>query len=472
MKLRKTAAVLLSTAMIIATLAGCGGGGQPKSTQAPPKETTAPAPATEAQTAAKTDETQAEPKQPKGDVTLRLWAHWGSEQRRPTIEKIIAGFNEKYADQGISAEYVYVPFNDIETKMTASITAGNTANCVITGVEDLNAKAMRNQATDITEYISEDIPGQFNERFWDMVKWNDKVYSLPFVVETHMVYYNKAMFQEAGIKAEDIKTWDDMVNACKKLDETLKGKDNYMIAFYPTLGNFGFQSVALANNGGIYDKPIDPDKPRLTDKENIEALEHMKVFADMYGKDLIQSVIASDANGAQDLFLSGKLAMIGQSSAYLATIEKYNGGNIDYGVFPYPAGPSATGDHPTTYGDGFVVTIPYGAENVPESVLLAEYVATEGAAIWYAEQKEFMACTKANENANSALVGWNEVTEMMDYTIIVQDSIYAPNAETNMQQAVDAICKDFTATDPTEVFTEAQGVIEKAIEDEKFIFGE
>lgn len=472
MKLRKVTALFLCMLMAVSALAGCGGGGQTKPTEAPKPQTEAPKTQTAVPAESKTEDTQAQAEQPKKDITLRLWAHWGSEQRRPTIEKIIAGFNEKYADQGIKAEYVYVPFNDIETKMTASITAGNTANCVITGVEDLNAKAMRNQATDITEYISEDIPGQFNEKFWDMVKWQDKVYSLPFVVETHMVYYNKDMFNAAGVNADEIKTWDDMLNACKKLDEALKGKDNYMIAFYPTLGNFGFNSVALANNGGIYDKAIDPEYPRLTDKENIESLEHMKAYADMYGKDLIQSVIASDASGAQDLFLSGKLAMIGQSSAYLATIEKYNGGNVDYGVFPYPAGPSATGDHPTTFGDGFVVTVPYGAENVEESVLLAEYVATEGAAIWGAEQKEFMACTKANENANSALVGWNEVTEMMDYTIIIQDSIYAPNAESNVLQAVDSICKDFTATDPTEVFTEAQKVIEKAIEDEKFIFGE
>ncbi len=419
-----------------------------------------------------TEAPQAESPENKGPVALRVWAHWGSEQRRPTIEKIIQSFNEKYADQGISAEYVYVPFNDIETKMIASITAGNTANVVITGVEDLNAKAMRNQAEDITEYIPEGFEDNFYPQFWDMVKWNDRIFSLPFVIETHMVYYNKAMFAAAGIKAEDIKTWDDMIAASKKLDETLKGKDNYMIAFYPTLGNFGFNGIAAANGGGIYDTALNPSNPVLTNKANLEAIGHMKVFADMYGKDLVQSVIASDASGAQDLFLSGKIAMIGHSSAYLATIEKYNGGNVDYGAFPYPAGPSTTGDHPYTWGDGFVATVPYGAPNPEESVLLAQFLSTEGAAIWGSEQKEFMAAKEANNNSNSSIVGWDEVTKMMDYTIVTQDSIYAPNAETNVKNAVDSIVVNFEATDVQATFEQVQQDITKAIEDEKFIFGQ
>jgi multiple sugar transport system substrate-binding protein len=459
-KVKSIISLLLITVLLMGSVIGCSGTSSKDKTGSTDTDTNV------------TEAPKTETGEDKGPVKLRLWAHWGSEQRRPTIEKIVQSFNDKYADQGITAEYVYVPFNDIETKMIASITAGNTANVVITGVEDLNAKAMRNQATDITEYVPEGFDKNFYPSFWDMVKWNDKVYSLPFVIETHMVYYNKAMFAAAGINADEIKTWDDMVNASKKLDETLKGKDDYMIAFYPTLGNFGFNDIAAANGGGVYDTALNPMNPALTSDANIQALEHMKVFADMYGKDMVQSVIASDASGAQDLFLSGKVAMIGQSSAYLATIEQYNGGNIDYGVFPYPAGPSATGDHPYTWGDGFVATVPYGAPNLEESVLLAEYLSTEGAAIWGSEQKEFMAATEANNNANAEIVGWDAVTDMMNYTIVTQDSIYAPNAEVNVKNAVDSILINFEATDVKATFEQVQQDITKAIEDEKFIFGQ
>ena len=105
-------------------------------------------------------------------VLLRFWAHWGSEQRRPTIEKIVNMFNEKYAEQNIQVEYVYVPYGDIETKMIASVTAGNPASVVITAIEDVAVKAMRNQAENITGYLTPGIQDGFYAKYWDMAAWD------------------------------------------------------------------------------------------------------------------------------------------------------------------------------------------------------------------------------------------------------------------------------------------------------------
>ncbi|HBI72022.1 MAG TPA: hypothetical protein DEG06_11365 [Lachnospiraceae bacterium] len=417
-----------------------------------------------------------ESKEETGDkkpVTLRLWAHWGSEQRRPTIDKIIQKFNEKYADQKITAEYVYVPFGDIETKMIASVTAGNPANVVISAIEDTNVKAMRNQAMDITDYLSDGVAEKFYEKYWDMVTYEDRVYAVPFNTDTRLVFYNKTMFKEAGINVEDIKTWDDMINVCKKLDEKFMGKGDYMLAFNPVLGNFGFDTLAINNGGGNFDDPMNPNLPTANSKQNIETLEHMKVYADMYGQDLVQQAMAANAGGAQDLFLSGKVAMIGQVCNYIATIEKYNAeAKVDYGVFAYPAGPSNPTGEPAAWGGGFVCTVPYGAENPQESTLLAEFMATEGAAIWAQEQKDVMCSTEANENpAMASSVGWKETIALMENTNGTRRHPYAPNAGQFMAEAVDSIVKNYTATDVEAALNTAQEQIEAKIEEEKFIFG-
>ena len=410
----------------------------------------------------------------KGPVTLRMWAHWGSEQRRPTIEKIVQKFNETYADRQISVEYVYVPYGDLETKMIASVTAGNPANVVITAIEDTNVKAMRNQAMDITDYLSDGISEKFYDKYWDMVTYNDKVYAIPFNTDTRLVFYNKTMFKEAGINVEDIKTWDDMIAVSKKLDDKFMGNGNYMLAFNPILGNFGFDTLAINNGGGTFDSNLDPNVPTMNSKENIETLEHMKVYADMYGQELVQAAIAANAGGAQDLFLSGKVAMIGNVCNYIATIDMYNAeAQVDYGVFPYPAGPSSKTGVPSAWGGGFVCTVPYGAQNPEESTLLAEFMATEGAKIWAEEQKDVMCSVEANENpAMASFVGWTETMAMMENTFGTRRHPFAPNAATFTTEAVDSVVKNYTSTDVKAALDTAQQQIEAKIEEEKFIFGE
>ncbi len=408
-------------------------------------------------------------------ITLRFWAHWGSEQRRPTIEKICATFNEKYKDQGIQVEYVYVPYGDIETKMIASVTAGNPAAVVITAMEDAAVKAMRNQAANITEYLAPDTQAKFYEKYWDMAVWNGGVYGIPFNTDTRLVYYNKAMFEKAGVKVEDIGTWEDFQSACVKLDEAMTGDANYMLAFYPTLGNFGFDTIAMDNgSNSIFDDNLNPDKVNLASKENVEALTFMKWFADRYGKEKVQATDAANAGGAQDLFLSGKVAMYGHTCNYIATIAKYNTEvNVDYGVFALPAGPSAPEGQRGAWGGGFVCTVPFGTAHPKEATLLAEFLATEGAAIWAVEQKDVMCAIAANENpAMSESVGWAEVLDQMNYTKGTRNHVYCRNAASFKDDAVNSIMKTFEATDPLTVLEAAATKIEAAIEAEKFIFGE
>lgn len=477
-KMQKFLALAMCAAMVTASLTGCGkkdDGGQttqgttaPASTEGTTKATEGTTAATEGTTEGTTQAANNEP------VHLRIWAHWGSEQRRPTINKMVDAFNEMYKDQNITAEYVYVPYDDIETKMMASVTAGNPGNVVITAIEKVGVKAMRNQAMDITEYLTPGIQDQYYDTYMKMVTWNDKIYSLPFNTETRFIFYNKEMFAEAGINADEIKTWDDMYNATVKLDEKFMGTGSYILGYNPLLGNMGFSSLLINNGGKMWDDNYNPQTPTFNSKECVETLEYMKRYADLYGADLIQTASAANAGGAQDLFLGRKVAMIGNMCNYIATIAQYNGeAQVDYGVFEAPVGPSNTTGHGGAWGGGFVCTVPYGAENPKESTLLAEFMTTEGAKIWGQEQLDVMCCIEANENpAMAQYVGWEETLAIMPYTQGTRANIYAPAAGGYVDQKVDAICKNFTESDVQAALDAAQAEAVKKIEEEKFIFGE
>ncbi len=51
----------------------------------------------------------------------------------------------------------------------------------------------------------------------DAFKVDGKVVGVPFEVGEVVFYYNKKLFEKAGLKAEDIKSWDDFLGAVKKL---------------------------------------------------------------------------------------------------------------------------------------------------------------------------------------------------------------------------------------------------------------
>ncbi len=62
-------------------------------------------------------------------VEIEFWTFWGSETRRPIIEKIVTDFNESQ-DQ-IHVTHVFNPWGDIWTKSLAAIAAGNPPDVVI-----------------------------------------------------------------------------------------------------------------------------------------------------------------------------------------------------------------------------------------------------------------------------------------------------------------------------------------------------
>lgn len=443
--------------------------------------TTTAATTTEGTTASQTTETTA----PAGDeleaATLRVWAHWGSEQRRPTVNKMVEGFNALYADKGLKAEYVFVPFGDLETKLIASVTAGNPPNAAITAIEDVGVKAMRKQSTDITDYLQEGTRELYYDKYFDAVLYNDRVYALPFNTDTRLLFCNAKMMAEAGLPtAEDfkaqIKTWDDLFALTEKLDKKAADGTYEVFTFLPQIGNFGFGTLVFDNGGGHFDNPITPDKPTVNSAQNKEVLDYMKKWSDHYGQTEVQSLLNSAA-GANDYFISGKVAIFGQVCNYIATIEKYGNteGNepFEYYAVPMPAGPSAPNGQYGAWGGGFVVNVPFGASNPKESTRFLEYfTGNEAATIWALEQKDVMCNIVANENPElSKNAAWAAVLDIMPFTQSTRRHPFAPNAGSKVDEAVNKIVKDFTETDTQKVLDEAQATIEKMIADDKLIWG-
>src|SRR5690606_14217660 len=137
----------------------------------------------------------------EGKVVVDFWIFWGSEIRRPVIEKIVEDFNNSQED--IVVKHTFVPWGDIWTKELAAIAAGDPPDVVI---NDINATALRgekNQAMNLSEFLSEeDISGQFYPELWEATLHEGDSYGIPFNTDTRVLFYNKDAFEEAGLDPE------------------------------------------------------------------------------------------------------------------------------------------------------------------------------------------------------------------------------------------------------------------------------
>lgn len=346
---KKLLASLMAAAMAATALAGCGG------------EKASEAPAEKATEVAKTEsEAPAAEAKDNGEVVeLEFWSWWSSEARKPHIEKMVQDFNDSQNKYHVT--YVDIPWGDIFTKNIAQIAAGNPCDIMANSMSEVRFRASEGQVESLDDYITDDVKGAFYEQYIDACSGEDgKLYALPFSVDTRVIYYNKAHFEEAGINAEDIKTWDDLAEAAYKLD--VKDGDKYTrVGFMPGLGNGGIATWLINANQGPcwYTEDGETVTPTVNSDVNKEGYAWFRSMIDHYGQDTYNEYEAAFKSGMADPFASGAMSMLVQTSAYTSSLAQ-TAPDMEVGVMLLPEFKEGNGN--TADGDGFVLEIPKGAK--------------------------------------------------------------------------------------------------------------
>lgn len=105
--------------------------------------------------------------------------------------------------------------------------------------------------------------------------YDEKVFAVPYRMGTISFYYNKELFEKAGVKAEDIKTWDDFLQTVKTLKDAGitpiagGGGDKWPLHFY--------WSYLVMRNGGqeVFEKAKNNEGDGFLDPAIIKAGEQL-----------------------------------------------------------------------------------------------------------------------------------------------------------------------------------------------------
>ncbi|MFL6517954.1 MAG: ABC transporter substrate-binding protein [Bacillus sp. (in: firmicutes)] len=339
-----------------------------------------------------------------GKVVVNFWTFWGSETRRPVIEKIVNDFNK--SQNKIIVKHTFIPWGDIWTKNLAAVAAGNPADVVINDINSVAQRAENNQAEDLSQYIK---GGTFKKQFypnlWNTVLYKGKPYAVPFTTDTRLLFYNKDAFKEAGLDPSNPpKTWKELEEYAQKLDKKQDGNFT-RIGFYPLFGGFGAPSwLKNADNGNGY---IENEQLKINTPNKVKGLQWLAEWQKHYGAKTIQNYQAEFSNGQANPFIAGKVAMYTDVATYYTQIRD-SGTKMNFGVAPIPAF-DENSKH-WSDGGGFVAEVPKGAKHPKEAMEFIKYLTGEKAQKYWAEKNfDNVANIKGAEGAMEALTGDSKI---------------------------------------------------------------
>ncbi|CAN7591394.1 extracellular solute-binding protein [Terrabacter sp. LjRoot27] len=255
--------------------------------------------------------------------TIKLVAaEYSKDNTKAFWDAFAKTYNEK---TGYTLEVQVVSWDNIDQQSSTMI-QNNQAPDI------LNLNAYASYAKDGLLYDSDAVlPAVVKDDILDtFVKYGTyqgKFYGFPDLSSARAFFYNKTLFQQAGIAAPP-KTWAELAVDAKKITALGGGKVGYALPLGPEEAQGEF-SMWMFNNGG--DWKTDGNWVINSDK-NVQSLDFLKKLSD---EKLTQNNPArTNRADAFDLFKSGTAGMVVGFSPLAADLDKDK--KVDYGVAPFP----------------------------------------------------------------------------------------------------------------------------------------
>ena len=255
----------------------------------------------------------------EGKTTIRF-ASWDTADDVDAQQKMVDKFNEEHPDIQVVLEAYG---SDFDTKISASMGSGDAPDVMYMW----NYPAYHDGLEPLDSYIEkegEDYKKNFYSTLWNYNSYDGQIYGLPVGFTTHCVYYNKDLFEKAGVEEpKDGWTWEDLEEKAKKINEAT-GVKGFSFSMKPDPYDY---EMYLWSNGTAYcDKEGKMEGYINSDK----ALETYKMFQDM-AKD--GYAVATEKSGS-DEFESGQTAMF----VYGAwAVKKYTEAGVNFGLAKLPS---------------------------------------------------------------------------------------------------------------------------------------
>ncbi|GAA0137780.1 hypothetical protein YSY43_46210 [Paenibacillus sp. YSY-4.3] len=184
----------------------------------------------------------------KEPVTIEFWYGLGGklgEQMKALIEEFNASQQEVIVKGIVQADY-----SETEKKLQAAIASGDVPAAVLAANVDWARKGYFAEMDEMIAQSPDFNKEDFVQTFLSQGQVDGKQYFLPMYGTTQVMYYRKDKFEQAGIKSEDIKTWEDLAAAAAAMTEREGGKTT-VYGWEPMWGSENMIDAVLGKGGRI-----------------------------------------------------------------------------------------------------------------------------------------------------------------------------------------------------------------------------
>lgn len=258
-------------------------------------------------------------KNSEGKVRLRF-ATWDDGELLDSQQECVDKFNESQDEIEVSIEAYG---NDFDTKLTASMGAGDAPDIMYMWDYPTYGDILE-PLDELIEAEGEDYKNNFFEALWPYNSKNDQIYGIPVSVVTSCLYYNKDIFDNAGVEyPTDDWTWEDLQKASKQIQDKVEGVTGFTFGMKTLPYTF---EMYLWSNGAAF---VDGDGKMDGNINSKEAVEAFQMFQDME-KD---GVAYAAEKGVASEFLGGNTAMYVDGTWPMASLDE---AGVNYGMVQIP----------------------------------------------------------------------------------------------------------------------------------------
>ena len=326
---KRLLACMLAGVMAMSALTGCGstGNGGQEQSAAPEAESAENTEEAEAPAADNATEDNAEAETNNGEKTVITFWNGFTGSDRETLEALVKEYNETN-DKNIEVQMDIMPWDSFYQKLATALPVGEGPDILAMATERIGSYADPGALAAVDDIYSSGIVDEtvVPETLKENLKYDGKYYGVPMNFATLLLYYNKTIFEEAGLDPEKApETWEELEQYAQQIVEKT-GKYGFDMAVKDTTPMW---CIMLWGNGGDI---IKDGKAVFNSPENVETVTRWaeNIRDKKFGPEVL-------TGGEIDkLFESQKLAMY--FCGPWATNGFTNAG-IDYGVAQAPKGP-------------------------------------------------------------------------------------------------------------------------------------
>ena len=318
--------------------------------------------------------------QGSGEISFMNWDPIGGTP----LETAINAFQEQ---SGITVNVQPTPTQDYETKFRTLLASGSPPDIMRINDDFVRGYSEAGQLMDLRPFIEASglNPDEYNEHPFNFPVQPDGSHTAWSIgTQPAMIFYNKTMFEEAGVKLPPGEwtgegwTWDDFLEAAQQLTNEDEQQWGAILS-----DDTASETIYSVNNGettGIYSE--DGTEFTLANPKAIEGIQWVADLSCVHGVQPPWSQLQPDDAGNQ-LFASGRVGMI-QRTFGTASYFHQNVAEFEWDVAPVPAKESQT-----TIATLIVFCIPKDAANPEAAWDLLNFIGgPEGGQI-FAEAGEF-----------------------------------------------------------------------------------